>query len=142
MGRVWRRSSRAAEPLPLVFEEVDPVRKWREEADAQEARFEAARAARRSQECAAEDVRAADWWAAIDARIASALAQHHEQFAALATASATFADAVSARLEQLEKLLTKFDATHAKLREHDDQRGVVDLPNPLAYKVKEQRRIN
>ena len=132
----------AREPPPLIIEsEAD---RWRREANEAIAQRAAADAERRAEERAAKDVRAADWWAAIDAHIERRLAEHHRQFSELARAATEFADAVSARLEQLEKLLSKLNATHASLRAHD-AREPIDLPNPLGplvYKVKEQRRIN
>jgi hypothetical protein len=119
----------AREPPPVAVEEVDPVRKWREEADAQERRFEATRAERRRQERDATRAQAQaaqpDWsaWNAwCDQRIAAALAEHHREFSELARASVAFADAVSARLRELEKLIAKLDATHAELRAHNDRR--------------------
>jgi hypothetical protein len=128
------------EPPPLIIETEE--QRWYREANAAIAQRAAADAERRAEERAANDVRAANWWAAIDARIEAKMVEHCRAFDELAKASAAFADAVSARLQELETLLTKLDATHAKMRAHD-AREPIDLPgNPLVYKVKEQRRVN
>src|SRR6516162_3937103 len=123
----------AREPPPLIIEsEAD---RWRREANEAIAQRAAADAERRAEERATKDVRAADWWAAIDAHIERRLAEHHKQFAELADASAAFGDAVSARLQELETLVTKLDGTLAKMRALDDERRtVLDMPSPLIRK--------
>jgi hypothetical protein len=123
-----REEPPAYEPPPITFE--DPLRRWQREADEATRRREAADAERRRQERETERARGADWLTAINACIDRRLAEHYEQFSQLAKASAEFSDAVDARLRQLEELIAKLDATHAKLRAHGT-REPLDLPNPL-----------
>jgi hypothetical protein len=62
------------------------------------------------------------WERWVDQRIAAALAEHHREFSEPARASVAFADAVSARLRELEKLIAKRGTVHDQLRAHDDRR--------------------
>jgi hypothetical protein len=122
---------------PLVFENIDPVQKWREHADAFERQRAAARAKLQAERAAAR----ADWsaWNAyIDARVAAALAERQHEIVELAHSSVEFATAVDRKLAELERLLTKLSATHNELREHV-AREPLDMPSPL---VRKERLIN
>jgi DNA repair exonuclease SbcCD ATPase subunit len=130
---------------PLVVEtEAD---RWRREIAAAEQQ----RAAWRAELKHKEQTPPPDWARApnlLDERIAhhvraalqarwqhdtSALAEHNQKFDELARAAASFSDAVSDRLGELEKLINKLDATHAELRNLDRGR-VIDMPSPLIHR--------
>jgi hypothetical protein len=132
----------APEPPPLAFKAIDPVREWRERADALDREREANRAALRREQRADERARGADWWseieAHIDQRIAAALAERQYELTELARSTVEFANAVDRRLAALERLLTKLSATHKQLREHD-AREPIDMPSPL---IRKERLIN
>jgi|SRR5262249_30931127 len=81
----------------------DPLQRWKREADESDRQREAARAQLRREEREAERARGADWWAAVDAHIERRLAEHQEQFAELAKASAEFSDKVLQALDRLAR---------------------------------------
>jgi uncharacterized coiled-coil protein SlyX len=121
---------------PLVFEEIDAVTKWRDEANEQAARFEAERAARKAEERESRLVaRQTQDMAAIDVRLAeleARMAEAERQIAELSRAVGDFSDAVNEGMLRQDKQLEKLSTLLTSLRALDDQhRAVVDMPSPL-----------
>jgi hypothetical protein len=121
-------------PLP---EPEDAMDRWRREAEAQEVRRAAAKAALRAEERATERADWSAWTAYIDGRISAALTEQQNNVAELARGSVEFSNAVSARLAAMEKLLERLNTKLVELRSLDDVRrgGIIDMPSPLVRRV-------
>jgi|SRR5215831_8795707 len=127
----------APEP-PLVLEEIDPVRKWREEADAHDRERQANRAAMQRQQRDAARANWSAWDAYVDARIAAALAQRQHELTELASSTVAFANAVDKKLQEFDRLLNELKAALKQERQHA-AREPLDMPSPL---VRRERLIN
>jgi hypothetical protein len=133
----------AREPLPeIVFEE--PVAKWKREADEQEARFEAERAASQREERAEREAlaraRALD---GVEERVTvleQRMDEVERQISELSRAVGDFSDSVSEAMQHQDKQLEKLSVKLSEIRAADDlHRAALDLPNPL---IRKERRIN
>ena len=144
--RLLRDEPRPAARAPASTREPPPrdhIAEWAEWHDARDAERRAAKAVMRRQ--AREEQQgnadaAVDFWRAVDARIAAALAEHERGILDIIreglAGTGDLAEVVGRRLDLMEVTLDKLSAKLSELGSHEERRPTtLDLPNPL-------RRVN
>jgi hypothetical protein len=130
-AEIFRRSRELLEdkpPAPApepVFENTDPVQKWREHADAFAQQRAAERAKRRSAEHGAPWASVMQYVTALERRLANV--EHNlATYGELARACTKFSDVVSMKLREIETLTVKLDATLSTVRSlHEREVGTL-----------------